>query len=121
MRLRKLLPLAMLGIVGSIGFSAYAFTATNTVPNSKAGEGTSTVSGYTITNIDYTLNGTDPSSIDADDFDLSASPPVGSDVIIKLNTQKYTCTFLAAAVSCDTTSPQATVTPTTSLTVIAAD
>jgi len=35
------------------GGAAYAFTASNTVPNSYAGQGTSTVSGYTVYNIDY--------------------------------------------------------------------
>lgn len=121
MRLRKLLPLAAIGILGSIGFSAYAFTASNTVPTSNAGEGNGTVSGYTISNIDYSLNGTNPSNIDQVEFDLSPAPPASGEVVIKLNTQKYTCSVAGSTATCATTSPQATVSPTTSLTVIAAD
>jgi hypothetical protein len=40
------------------GGTAYAFTASNTVPGSNAGEGAGAVSGYTVYNISYTgLNG----------------------------------------------------------------
>jgi hypothetical protein len=35
------------------GGAAYAFTASNSVPASYAGQGTSLVSGYTVYNIDY--------------------------------------------------------------------
>ncbi|MGO9148658.1 MAG: hypothetical protein ACLQFX_03105 [Acidimicrobiales bacterium] len=36
------------------GGAAYAFTASNTVPATYAGEGTGVVSGYTVYNIHYT-------------------------------------------------------------------
>lgn len=38
-----------------LGGSAYAFMATNSVPISGAGQGANTISGYTVTNIHYTL------------------------------------------------------------------
>lgn len=52
---------ALLSAVG--GGAAYAFTATNTVPQSLAGVGVGTVSGYSISDITYPnpalVNGTD--------------------------------------------------------------
>lgn len=43
-----------------------AFTAANTTPNSSAGEDlAATISGFTISGITYTLNGTDPSNVDS--------------------------------------------------------
>lgn len=50
-----------------------AFAAANTVPESSAGQGSAVVSGFTITNIDYNLNGTDPLLIDEVTFDAQAA------------------------------------------------
>ena len=42
-----------------------AFTAANTTPDSSAGDDTATtISGFTISEIGYTLDGTDPTNID---------------------------------------------------------
>lgn len=121
MRFRKLLPFALVFITGALSYSAFAFTAANTVGNSKAGEGTSTVSGYTVSAVDYTLNATNPSNIDQIAFTMAPAPPASGQVRIKANTQVYTCTTAGATATCATTAPQQTVTALTSLTVIAAD
>lgn len=96
-----------------------AFIASNTVPTSNAGSGSNTVSGYTVSNIDYNLNATGAEDIDSVEFDLS--PTNADTAVIKLDAQQYSCTLVAGHATCDTTSPQATVTPVTSLSVIAAD
>ena len=45
-----------------ITVATFAFAASNTLPaNTNAGGGDETISGYTITNVDYVLNATDPS------------------------------------------------------------
>ena len=44
---------------------AYGFAATNIVATSMAGSGSASISGYVITNISYTMDGTDPSLISA--------------------------------------------------------
>jgi hypothetical protein len=121
MRFRRLLPIAIVCLTATLSYSAFAFTAANTVPDSKAGEGTSTVSGYTITDINYSLNATNPSNIDQVAFTMSPAPPATGQVRIKANTQVYTCTTAGATATCATTTPQQTVTALTSLTVIAAD
>ncbi|MBI2332580.1 MAG: hypothetical protein HYU84_10560 [Chloroflexi bacterium] len=61
----------------SIAAVSYAFAAANTVPATKAGDGTGTVSGYTLTSVVYTLNGTDPTTLDSVSFDLGAAAATG--------------------------------------------
>lgn len=118
---RRMLLVLALAIVATISYATYAFTAANTVPASTAGEGTGAISGYTISGIDYTLNGANPSNIDAVGFTLAPAPPATGTVAIKINAVGYSCTFAGAAANCVTTAPQATVAPSTTLTVIAAD
>ena len=45
---------------GAIGVAGFAFTASNTVPATKAGDGTGAVTGYVASSVHYGLNGTDP-------------------------------------------------------------
>lgn len=100
---------------------ATAFAASNTVPATSAGEGTGSISGYTVTNVQYHLNTTTPSNIDSVSFTLSAS---AGTVAIELlpSTTGYSCTNTGGNNwSCSTTSPQATVAPATQLDVIAAN
>jgi len=52
---------------------AYAVTATNVVPATKAGDGSGPVSGYTISNVVYTLDNTSPQNIASWQFDLDAA------------------------------------------------
>ena len=47
---------AVLVVIGAIAAGGAAFTASNTVPNTTAGYGTSTITGATATDIAYTLN-----------------------------------------------------------------
>jgi hypothetical protein len=115
---------ALLGsavLLGSIGVAGFAFTASNTVPATKAGDGTGTVTGYVVSSVHYGLNATDPSKTDSITFDLDSTPIAGSTIKTKVGGNWYTCTNTAAAVSCPTTSPQATVQPITSLQVVVAD
>lgn len=44
-------------VIGAIAAGGVAFTAANTVPNSVAGYATTTVSGATVTDVQYGLNG----------------------------------------------------------------
>lgn len=58
-----------------LGASAYGFAAGNTVPDGKVGDGSGTVSGYTVSNVAYyTEDGdTDPGTLDKITFDLDAA------------------------------------------------
>lgn len=48
---------AVVAVVGALAAGGAAFTASNTVPNTTAGYGTSSITGATATDIAYTLNG----------------------------------------------------------------
>ena len=87
------------GIALAIGGGAYAFTASNTVPATTVGAGAGAVSGFTVTNLHYTLDATTPANIDSLTFTISpAVPSTGSGKVIisaALSTggpTNYTCT-----------------------------
>lgn len=123
-RKRIALLVTMMLAMLALGATAYAFTAANTVPASRAGSGTATVSGYAITNIDYTLNSTDPDDIDKVEFNFTPSSPAPEDKYIEMNGVAYPCTvdaLDATKMACTTTSPQADVAALTTLGVILSD
>jgi hypothetical protein len=121
----------LVGVVASFAIAggAYAFTASNTVPTSNVGAGAGTVSGYTVTNLHYSLNSTTPSNVDSLTFNVSPSiPSTGTgkvSVSAALTTggpNAYSCTTNTAGdtVTCATTSPQLTADKLSSVTVVAA-
>ena len=57
-------------VVLVLATSAYAFAATNTVPASRAGEGSGAISGYAVSNIVYTFDTANPSNLTTVAFDL---------------------------------------------------
>jgi hypothetical protein len=96
----------MVLVVVIIAATAYAFAAANTVPATKAGDGLGVISGYTVTAVEYTLNGTDPSTLDSVAFDLGAAAATGQVKVQLVATTGdwYTCTHGTGFVwSCDTT------------------
>ncbi len=124
-QLEHRLPLLIaIGAVVAIGVGvAVAYTATNTVPASRAGEGAGVVSGYTITNVHYVLNLTDPTKIDAVSYNLDAAPVAGATIKTKLvsaGTTWYLCTNVGVTITCNTTSPQATVATADELKIVVA-
>jgi hypothetical protein len=113
----------VLVLSGAIVAGTYAFTAANTVPATKAGDGTGTVTGYVVSSVHYNLNATNPANIDSVTFTLDSAPVAGSTLRAQLAAAGnwYTCTNAATAVTCTTTTPQATVLGATALRVIVAD
>ena len=107
-----------LGVLCTVGYTAYAITGSNTVPVTTAGDGTGAVNPYVASNIDYTLNLLTSYNIDAVTFTLA--PAAAGSVKIVLNGSVYSCINTAGSVSCTTTAPQATVIPVTTMKVIAA-
>ena len=105
--------------VGVLASAAYAFTASNTVPGSTAGQGATAISGYTATSVAYGLNATTPSNVDSVSFTLA--PITAGTVKVQLVTAGswYACSNTAGSVTCATTSPQATVSAANNLTVLA--
>ncbi len=70
-RTRTIAGLLAFAVAGIIGVGAYAFTASNTVPDHSAGAGAATVSGYVVsspTNYTFSGNGETMTSVS---FDLN--------------------------------------------------
>ncbi len=97
---------------------ATAFAASNTVPNSTAGEGSGTVSGYNVTNVHYQLNAATPSSIDYVSFTLDAAATTVKIKLVSTGSTYYSCTN-SSGFNWQCTTTGATVTPTDQLDVIA--
>ena len=113
---------AVLALTAALVAGVYAFTAANTVPASKAGDGSGAISGCVLSSVHYNLNASSPQNIDSVTFNLDSTPTSGSTIKAQLDAAGswYTCTNVAAAVTCTTTSPQATVAAATQLRVVIA-
>jgi hypothetical protein len=96
--------LFVIAAVGIMAGASYAFAAANTVPATKAGDGNGTISGYTVSNVVYNLNTTDPSTIDSIDFDLSAAAVTAKIKLVAAGSTWYDCVNGSGnSWNCDTT------------------
>jgi hypothetical protein len=107
-------------LAGVLVAGTYAYTAANTVPDSNAGDGSGAVTGYTVSAVHYNLNGTNLSNVDSVTFTLDTAPVAGGTLKAQVDGNWYTCTFVTTAVTCPTTSPQATLLGVVSLRVVVA-
>jgi hypothetical protein len=108
-------------VVFAFATVAYASAAANTVPTSKAGDGSAAVSGYTVSAVHYNLNAANPTTIDSVTFTLDTAPVAGGTLKIMLvsgGSTWYSCTNVTTAVTCSTTG--APVSTANSLEVVAA-
>jgi hypothetical protein len=103
----------------ALGAGAFAYAATNTVPGSTAGSGSGAISGYTISSVSYTLNATTPTNLDQVAFTIAPTAASTIKAQLAAGGTWYSCTNAAGSVTCNTTSPQATVAAATQLTVVA--
>lgn len=103
--------------------AGYGFTAANTTPSSRAGDGVGAITTYTVSGVDYTLNAADPSRIDVARFNLSTAPIATSEVRARAGAGAWAvCSFAGAAVTCDwPAASEPTVVPGFSLQVVVAD
>ncbi len=114
--MRLLATLAMgLAVAGAV----LGLAASNTVPDSNAGDGSGTVSGYTVSNITYTLNANSPQNVDKVSFQLSPSSAQTVKVSVDSGSTWTDCTLNQGTWTCDF-SPDAPVAPIASLRVVAA-
>lgn len=97
--------LAALAVFAVIAMSAFGFAATNTMPGpNRAGTGTDTVSGYTVTNISYVLNAAGDS---ATGVTFTLNGPAATVVATIQTVASNPCTNTSANNwSCTWTSPQ---------------
>ena len=84
-RRHRLVPALILA--GLLATASYAFTATNTVPGTNAGQGAQTISGYTVSNVTYDLDTSSGTAmVTGATFDLTpdAGGPPPTDVEARL-------------------------------------
>lgn len=67
--MRKLIAITAAGVIAA---TAVAMAAQNVVPASRAGDGAGTISGYTVSNVAYTVDSTNPRNLSQVEFDLDA-------------------------------------------------
>ena len=115
-------------VVIAVAGSAYAFAATNTVPDSAAGYKANVVPGYTVTDIVYDLNVTTPTLVDKITFKVGPSSGTVDAAIVKLQTAtsgSWTDCTLGTAVShvipvtCTYTDPTLALVDVTALNIVA--
>lgn len=106
-------------IAGVVASSAYAFTASNTVPASNSGFGQQTISGYTASAVAYQLNSSNPQNIDSVTFTLDKAATTVKVQLVSAGSW-YSCSVVSGNNwSCATTAPQATAATANQLTVVA--
>lgn len=67
----------VLFLVLVLSMATYAYAAANSLTESGAGDGTQAISGYTVSNIHYVLDSTNPSNISAVTFSLAPTAGAG--------------------------------------------
>ena len=110
---------APLALVGALMVGAYAFASSNTVPATRAGDGSRAISGYTIGSVAYALDASSPQNVDAVTFTISPTSATVVKVSLDGGTTWHACVNSSGSVSCATTSPQATVAAASALEVVA--
>ena len=70
---KKFRVLALLALAVVMSAATYGFAAANSVPAGLAGEGQGAISGYTVSNVVYALDNSDPTQFASVSFTLSAN------------------------------------------------
>lgn len=84
--------LVLVVLVLALSGATYAFAASNTVPATKAGDGNGAISGYTVSNIKYNLDGTTPTTIATVTFTLNDAATTVRIKLVAAGTTWYNCT-----------------------------
>lgn len=128
--------LAGAAAVGAVGIGVIAFTASNTVATSNAGQGSSITSGFTVSDISYTAAPTGPTDTDPNitqvTFDIArvgsgvAVATANATVYVQLldssgGTAWTTCTSAAGVATCNVSSNTLALSDVTGINVAAYD
>jgi len=116
-RRRRYALAALLALI--VATSAYAYTAANTVPNTKAGDGQGTISGYVVSSVKYTLDATNPANIASVAFTLDAPATTVKAKLVSGSSTYQDCIVAGTAVTCTFAPTQPTVLAANELRVIA--
>lgn len=117
LRARYFVVLVLLVIVGA---SMYAFAAANVVPESGAGIGSDTISGYTIENVTYDTYtaDSDPSTLENVTFDVTITDGAAAATEVYAQVEPSGTWFTCTGPTGDTWSCDITATDTVSATAL---
>lgn len=123
LRVRTIVAIAAALIVA---VTAYGFAASNSVPATNAGDGQSTISGYTVSNVTYTLNSTNPDQLDSVSMSITADNGGTAPTTVKVQLVNGGTWYAAAAGtgntwSVDLSAANVTAASVNNLRVVAAD
>lgn len=101
-----------------VALAAMGLAASNTVPGTRAGDGAGAITGYTVTNVAYTLNATNPQNVDSVSFKLDAA---ASTVKVRLQSGGtwYNCSYDSNTQTWSCNTPGQAVQPADELRVVA--
>jgi hypothetical protein len=108
----------VVALAGALALATFAFTASNTVPGSKAGKGEGAISGYAVSSVAYTLNSTNPANIDSVAFTLDAAANTVKAKLVQSSSTYTDCAVVGLSVTCNF-SPDVAVLSADELSVIA--
>ena len=103
----------------ALALATYAFTASNTVPSTKVGQGEGAISGYTVSAVAYSLSASNPANIDSVSFTLDSAATSVRAKLVSASSTYTTCSVSGGtSVTCDF-SPDVSVASANELSVIA--
>ncbi|MFN8617121.1 MAG: hypothetical protein U0837_08465 [Dehalococcoidia bacterium] len=70
--------LFLAGLLGLVSVATVGYANSNTVPGSSAGDGSGTISGYAVSNVHYTLDTNNPSTVTNLSFTINPALPSGT-------------------------------------------
>jgi hypothetical protein len=109
----------VVAFAAALALATYAFTASNLVPGSKAGQGEGVISGYTVSGVAYTLSTSNPANVDSVAFTLSAAATTVKTKLVQSSSTYTNCVVSGGtSATCDF-SPDVSVVSADELSVIA--
>jgi hypothetical protein len=109
----------VIAAAAALALTTYAFTAANTVPDTRAGQGDGAITGYDVTNVNYTL-AANPANIDSVSFTLDNPADTVRAKVVAASGTYATCSVAGLNVTCDLV-PDVSVLSADELSVIAVD
>lgn len=91
-RRRRRRTILLLLAAAALSLFTFAFTAANVVPGTKAGDGAGAITGYTVSNVQYQLDTTNPANIESVSFTLDAVATSVKAKLVAASTTYTTCT-----------------------------
>jgi hypothetical protein len=108
----------VVAFAAALALATFAFTASNTVPGSKAGKGEGAISGYAVSSVAYTLSASNPANIDSVAFTLDSAATTVKAKLQQSSSTYTDCTLAGLNVTCNF-SPDVAVLSADELSVIA--